>query len=208
MSSTFARDEIVSIRDELRFIDRDDRVSVVLINSNLIISISLFLTVNSRTIWRVREDFARRKKDSNCLRCAKSAIACWRRNDVTCNYCTSQKNKCVFVNNSYYVRISSLTWADSSSISSSRASADENQTSSTSWDSVSKNSESWNCLFWVNDWDVRAIDDRSSVAVGLGFGQKWKPESKSLCSTELNKNLTSTLVIESSRVEFVKTVLR
>ncbi len=72
-----ARD-LAFIRDIRRFRDRFRKNYVVDLNLDLMISIfsSSSSTVNSRAIRRARADFARRKKDSNCLRCAKNADAC------------------------------------------------------------------------------------------------------------------------------------
>ena len=104
MTSTAVREDAF-IRDELRSRDRFRKNSVVvIINFDFILFISSSSSVNSKTIRRARVDFARRKNDSNCLRCAKNANVCWRRNDVACNYCAKQKNKCVIVNDSISVR--------------------------------------------------------------------------------------------------------
>ncbi len=72
-----ARD-LALIRNIRRSRDRFRKNSVVDLNLDLMISIlsSSSSTVNSKTIRRARADFARRKKDSNCLRCAKNADAC------------------------------------------------------------------------------------------------------------------------------------
>jgi hypothetical protein len=39
------------------------------------------------------------------LRCAKNADACWRRDDIACNYCIDQKNKCVSINDLILIRL-------------------------------------------------------------------------------------------------------
>jgi hypothetical protein len=39
------------------------------------------------------------------LRCAKNADACWRRDDIACNYCIDQKNKRVSINDLILIRL-------------------------------------------------------------------------------------------------------
>ena len=69
--------ENASTRDELRSRDRlRKNLVVVIINLDLILLISSSSSVNSKTIRRARVDFARRKNDSNNLRCAINANVC------------------------------------------------------------------------------------------------------------------------------------
>ncbi len=85
MSSTVVLTEFDAVARDLALIrnirrsrDRFRKNSVVDLNLDLMISIlsSSSSAINSRTIRRAHADFARRKKDSNCLRCAKNADAC------------------------------------------------------------------------------------------------------------------------------------
>jgi hypothetical protein len=85
MSSTVVLTEFDAVARDLALIrnirrsrDRFRKNSVVDLNLDLMISIlsSSSSAVNSKAIRRAHVDFARRKKDSNCLRCAKNADAC------------------------------------------------------------------------------------------------------------------------------------